>query len=551
MADEATLLVRVKALLDDSFLMKGIKNVVNKTGNIKGAAGVPKEGGAGMLSNVITNIGSGIKNMVNNIKGVLKATLIIGTIAAAFGPVMNLLDSISKALMIFLRPITDVVTILLMPILSMLRPLIKTFSAMMMPFKKAAMQGSAAAQMLISQGMTQVTEGNTEVGGEMISAGWKGALSSASLLMKGFMDILLTPLTGIEFMGIGDVISGAMDSWESAAIAGIYKVQAKADLIKGIGDNIESIPINTLQTSFTTIDTFVEEMKEKVNGFKIAEFKDNWDIIQDKSNTIFSPLVSLLSDESTLSTYIKDTTKIMEDMALEFPNTANVISTSIQTVMKDWKESIEKMSGNEQLDLMNAGASSLISELKQVEKTSGWQKVGDITKDILNNMIQVGTLGLAPGKIRKFEDRKATWINDVNAERTKIVDEYLKMFPEVSQGQKAGLTEMLSDMNLYYGNSLIPDSQLAGLQHMLLQTQQYYGTNGLIPTTLTTGYATTSESTQKFLSAMNNYSDAMNNLVSKAIDNAKRLASEARSYASARESYESKLRSFVSSRRSN
>ncbi|GAH53909.1 unnamed protein product, partial [marine sediment metagenome] len=69
----------------------------------------------------------------------------IAAIVLSFKPLMNMIKSIGKVLVEFLRPISDIITVLLAPVLGMLRGLLKIFMVAMLPFRKAAyklMRGS-------------------------------------------------------------------------------------------------------------------------------------------------------------------------------------------------------------------------------------------------------------------------------------------------------------------------------------------------------------------------------------------------------------------------
>jgi len=391
---------------------------------------------------------------------------LVGIGFAILRPIMPMIKGLGKMIGEFLRPIAEVIMMLLAPILALMRPLLITFKALMAPFKQAAMVGIAAGQKLIAQGMAV----GGEVGGELVSAGFQGSMQSASLMLSGFMDVLFTPLKSIEAFGIGDAITNAMATWESAAIAGVYKVSEKSALIDDIWSNIGDVPLTTIQEQFAIINTYVDEMAESVGGFTIEEFSGNLEQIQSGLDSVFAPFVEFITEGGDLSTYVAQATTIMEDLSDTFPATANMISVGIMGIMKEWQEAIDNMSIKEQASLMLSGSEALREQLEGIEKTTFGDKVKDVLGGIAHNMGEIVTLGFLPGTMRSFEEDKSKWINDVAAARKTVTDDYLAMFPTVGEAQKNGLKEMLTSMNLYMGDSLIPDAYEKGLTELYNST---------------------------------------------------------------------------------
>lgn len=122
------------------FEKKAIKDFVKDMGSemktvdlpkAKGKAGATGEGG-GMFA--------GLGKLLLPLAGI---TSIVG-IVMQFRPLISIVKNISKILVEFLRPIADMVTILLMPLLLIIKPILIVFRQLMAPFRKAALQLAAA-----------------------------------------------------------------------------------------------------------------------------------------------------------------------------------------------------------------------------------------------------------------------------------------------------------------------------------------------------------------------------------------------------------------------
>ena len=227
-------------------------------GNIGGKMeGVAKS--MGFVSGLVAKIGAGIFTIVS--------------ITRAFKQPLMMINNISKMVSQFLQPISDTVMMMIAPVFSMLRPLVQTFQTLMQPFREAAMQGLAAAQELIGRGTRMGLDGE-EGAGKLMKEGLQGAVSSASLMLSGFLDVLTKPLQNIEFAGIGESIENGITMMQEMSQEGVLRVMTFRDTFtefeKTLGDTSEAA-----NAASQTIDAQMDMLRESVDDFTIDNFEDN------------------------------------------------------------------------------------------------------------------------------------------------------------------------------------------------------------------------------------------------------------------------------------
>jgi len=152
----------------------------------------------------------------------------------------------------------------------------------------------------------------------------------------------VTRSTGEQVHG-GTYSAKTVTAGGGTGIGNIYEVSAKADLINDLWDNIGSVSLEVIQESFTTINTYVDELSESVGGFSIENFKTDIETITTETGKLFDPLITLIQEGGDLPKYITNTTTLLDTLGSTFPKTAQTITDSINTVMKNWKDKLDEM----------------------------------------------------------------------------------------------------------------------------------------------------------------------------------------------------------------
>lgn len=233
----------------------GVREMLGDVGGKVG--GIAKS--IGFVSGLIAKIGAGIFTIVS--------------VTRAFKQPLMMINNISKMVSQFLQPISDTVMMMIAPVFSMLRPLVQTFQTLMQPFREAAMRGISAAQELIGRGTKMGLRGE-EGANELIKEGLRGAVSSASLMLSGFLDVITKPLQNIEFAGIGESIKNGITMMQEMSQEGVLRVTMFRDTFKEfehtLGDTSEAANIAS-----QTIDSQMDMLRESVDDFTIDSFEEN------------------------------------------------------------------------------------------------------------------------------------------------------------------------------------------------------------------------------------------------------------------------------------
>ncbi len=229
------------------------------------SSGTTSKGGSGggMLSEMLGNV----TGMFTKIIGPIA---IIAAMANVLKPALKTGFQIVKLLTEFLRPIGEVIMVLLQPILSMIRPMLIVFKSLMAPFRQIAFKGLAAANALIGRGTGLMmspgaTDADKEAGASLITEGWKASLSSASLIFSGFIEILIGPMA--DLLNLGDSFDKVMVDWQDSALKGIARGTILSEIIGKLGDTAEDA-----QVGIRMVDGIMTELKNTFATFTLENF---------------------------------------------------------------------------------------------------------------------------------------------------------------------------------------------------------------------------------------------------------------------------------------
>ena len=513
MADEATLLVKIKTIIDENVFTKNLKTIgkgVKDSFALKSpASGVAKETGGdekkggGLLSG-LKGIGKSIGNIVKVAGTALKWLGVIGLVMAAIEPAMKLVGDITIMLKEFFRPISDMLTTLVMPLLMMLRPIVQMFRVLMAPFRELAFQGLAASNMLISQGMQMNMEGQ-EGGGALIGAGMKGAISSAGLLMSGFLQVLMQPLAGLIDNVIPGTLAGfdsMMEAWQSRAIGGIFKVMGKADLVMKLGEDISILTSDNISALFTVIDTHVDEIRKTVGGFTIETWKDDFSTIQTNLDEFFDPLIESLAAGSPMDEAMINMSKNLKAFESLYPLTASAMDKAVTSLALNFLEL--KRITDETFNMV--GISGLDAKLDEMKGTNFFEKVFDvfIGTRATTGLTSLFTKGDLLGNLK---ESVSMWENASERKNT-LLDNTMNSLGLVTEEERKSWLER-NDLAKHYLNP----------------------STGKIIQTHITGYFSMEKSANKFVDALKTAGKSIETIADQAANAARRAEASARSAA--------------------
>ncbi len=211
---------------------------------------------AAMLKTQAKGLGLGGAAVMGGIAGAAAGGVIgiISQILSQFKPLMSIVKAISRILIEFLRPIADMVMIMLMPILMILKPILMVFKTLMAPFRALAMRLGAAAGAAFAAGET--AEGALLMTAAL-DAMAEGIVFAMALILAQVIDMM----TGWDLTGR---VLGHLDEVKED-INKILELDTK-DLIKEIkkqADKGLSAAVTVVQWSVMGILTpFIEKMSE-------------------------------------------------------------------------------------------------------------------------------------------------------------------------------------------------------------------------------------------------------------------------------------------------
>lgn len=421
-----------------------------------------------------------------SIPGMGKIGMLVGMAGIALSiikPIIPMIKGIGKILGEFLRPIADVIMMLLAPILSLLRPILITFKALMAPFKQAAMTAIAASQKLIGQGMGLGME--TEEGKGLIEEGFKGSLQAASLMFSGFIETMFTPLA--ELFGLGDKFAGAMDAWQGKALIGVHRVIMLSDTIDAFGEQLGNTREATKE-ALDVIDNQVALLIDTVGEFTIENFQADMDTVQSIIDATAALLKGDMGELLTASTEL------------------NIPMAEIIGALK---------AGIDPASQFTAGINTIVDAFNDATKAQiAYHEALRIGEEIESNK---------PGFWSKLWGGMTEPIEGVGD----LFSSFVRGWTKVGDDWKIESQKMIDEHNVYWKTKL-PESQHSGLEEMRVMMEKYMG-KSIIPDLMSDGFVHMEESTKNFTNNMKTYATTMDDLADTVADSARRATSAARS----------------------
>lgn len=230
------LILKVKA--DMSQLNKDIKSATKDKLNI-GVDSIPKSMGGGVSPT--GGAGGGLSNaMEGAMSPMLKALAplaILGTIASSSGALIATFKQLFRVVQMIVKPIGDIFSVGLMPIIQILKPIGKLFGAMMKPYMMKAREAMRAGGKFLKEG-------------EYGEAG-KAYMLGFSYMMKPFFDLMtksmgeiakaplrIMDLFGQALVALGEEIPFVGDAFKAM---GYSLSGASTDMMSGVDSATDAI----------------------------------------------------------------------------------------------------------------------------------------------------------------------------------------------------------------------------------------------------------------------------------------------------------------------
>jgi hypothetical protein len=415
------------------------------------------------------------------IKGLAGFSLIEGAvslIAQQFGGLTSLVKGIGRIIIEFLRPIADVITILLMPVLAILRPILMVFRTIMAPFRKAALQLSAS-------GAQDMANGN-------FGEGFAKSIGALQLLFTGVNIVLLklmeevvkAALTGLTYLLAVSVASTlSLFGFSFDAVFGFIMEKGKlvTDAVEyGFGTAAAVLSLQSaemLKMLGGDVTQFVKDIQPMLTGVFISD--DN-----SLKNQFITNTATLLS---SITPVLEGITPAIET-AMGFDTLKTSLETGFLGLSTALKNGIEKMFGDASGGIPaggsagggGAGGGFLSSVGNFVANTDLFQGILSLTKKFFGDATTPGDAG-------------TLWSDGL-------------------QGLSSTNTSFLTGMNSSYAREL--------------------GTNGAIPTMMGGGMVKMSKSASDFDKATGAAARGVASSVKTALNAASLAVSQAEKYAS-------------------
>jgi hypothetical protein len=568
MAETPTLIANIKLRVEKSFLVQQINSIsqnvqnsmstnmikrsVNNLKNNFSGVGAKEKSDSSSTSDEGYGLGmlaSGLKTIVSSVKkfssGFLKIIGVISLVEMFIGvlkPVASSVSGIMKMLGEFLRPISDVIYFLLQPILVMLRPILFVFKTLMAPFKEIAMRGLMAANLLISRGMK--VGGAT--GGEMVAEGYSTALSSASLMLSGFIEVAFSPVVDF-FNSLGGIFGDSsekwdnlMMSWQNSALQGIARGEMFSTAVISLWDTFLVDSEVGWTATKNIVDKTFRDMQLIMNNLSISNYKDVMigeggiiDITQKSANVLNNIFTG---DEDSVKKAFGDLATSIENSKLAINLGAvvsNINNTALpfigfNTAIKNTGDVLKEQAKNLGMALEDLALGSLVDlksqfEVDKPKDLSGWDKfwlgfegLGNSATGIIGGINQgIGSVisafydieqsaDLSSQSYKNFEDVFSGRTFNAPLENAKknlvlatnswedssltLVENWKKQFADLDSATLTSMLHTTGILEMFLSKSIIPDQFLFGMIHIYQITNMFFNAiNGIIPMLINSG----------------------------------------------------------------
>lgn len=291
---------------------KFVDRVKKDMGNF-GVGGSARGGSGGGLA------AGGLAKGAGMAAGIAAVAAAAVAILGHFKSLTSVVSKILKVLFEFLRPIVDVVTLLLLPVLSILKPILMIIRQVMAPFRKAALQLSAEGARAMQEGRTGDA---AALFGLSIQTGLAGLSAVITVLLKDVINMTITSIGEFTKIIVQSIFTAlafispfgqeAIMEAGNAIILGIDQTTKTItniiDATTGILIQTQALAIQEMAKMFgVDLGTFSKDVTKMINQVVVGEDNSIWKEFQSglsiirndiptKVNDAFSPVISSIEN---------------------------------------------------------------------------------------------------------------------------------------------------------------------------------------------------------------------------------------------------------------
>lgn len=301
----------------DEFIIKIVDE--GSSGSVNNTPPASKGGGAGNLFGGLFKIGGAVG--------------VILQIMQSFKPLISMINNVIRILVEFLRPIADVVMLLLYPILQILKPILQVFREIMAPFRKLAFS-------LASQAGQARAAGDTETALKLQGLSISTLLQGLNVAVFGiFGEVLKTIIDVLSFniQSLVGFLGGAFSTLAPFASEQILLLTDSAQ--KSIQDGVKiSKDIIDAGVSFMIIGT-AKTIEAQIKAIGLSDKVDLTQFKLDIKNLIQNVI---LKDDNSFKSNIVNA---MNNLISPFNDSADAFSSNAETKIKDIFDRMNKALG--------------------------------------------------------------------------------------------------------------------------------------------------------------------------------------------------------------
>jgi len=501
MAENISMSMKIPVELQDDKLVKQLESLMSGIGkgvvdmvsdSLKTAESVIPDskssstnsgGKSGGLGNMLGGAMKMLKSGLSFLKTVSLSLIAVVGAVSLFSPVMEMLSQIGGFLKTFLKPISEAFMFLIVPIFAMMRPILQAMNAFMMPFRKIAIQGMAAANSLVAQGMKEKLEGNDEAGNTLITKGMKGSLDTAGLMFSGFTDFLISPIA--DMLGLGEQFATAMTKWQSAAAEGVTETVLFANSFRILKDSYD-----TIDEAITKSESIVSQKMKNISelfgeGFDIVELEKIWNTVRKETQDGVKLVAAVLTgdDDSIISAtddFIKAAKEAKEPLA-EYAAGIREVNDALLALDLSSRDALMAQERKTLIKTVTTSDVTTGDRFKAMIKGFFNFEDRSLLESINPVMSIIASFKSSKAELAKlYTDENAAKLKEVRIFQDRWSEEISKAALKDYNSRKSGLEHENTLMTNYYGNSIIPDNFEKGLEHMntiVTEQMKILGTN--------------------------------------------------------------------------
>jgi hypothetical protein len=316
-----------------------------------------------------------------------------------------------------------------------------------------------------------------------------------------------------------------MDKWTDSAKNGVARVIIFSTVLDKLTET-SGTTTASIQNSVDVTDALMSTLQETIDGMSIAEFTAKLDNMTALASAAAGGVAASISgDDASVVTALDAMDTAAKNLGIDLMDATSG--------MNEFNKALAaKLDLNEQdfaKERLTANAQNLKGQIETKSGPSYWLKefgagfVG-MGKQVGNFFTDQGkywrggatkeefsSMGMGEKILNIFSGGANQGMRDLdkgidtgNADKIeKFKKQNADLWEVLPRDQQAGLKHMLEDVNIYFKNSLIPDSMASGLMHMYSYMYQTFAPDGgIIPSQYKAGLGDMTVTTTNFASSL-------------------------------------------------